>query len=263
MADPLSQKLAKRAGAAEPSTAPATFGSLCAAGLAGSGSGRGRGGGGWPAGLRPAGIVFDCDGLLVDTEPCWTVGETAVFAARGLPYGPEEKARFIGLSVPATSALMAEIFGEVGSEDAITEHVLGMVADVIAAQAEPMPGAVELVRTLAGKVPIAVASNSPRRLLDLSLARAGLTGIPDAVVAADEVTHGKPAPDLYLTACAALGVDPADSVAFEDTVTGVTSARAAGMAVVGVPSLNPDGFPADLVLETLADPDLLAWARAL
>jgi HAD superfamily hydrolase (TIGR01509 family) len=151
----------------------------------------------------------------------------------------------------------------VGSEDTITEHVLGMVAEVIAAHAEPMPGAVELVRALAGRVPIAVASNSPRRLLELSLDRAGLTGVPDAVVAADDVTHGKPAPDLYLAACAALGVDPGASVAFEDTITGVTSARAAGMTVVGVPSLNPDGFPADLVLDSLADPDLLAWARAL
>nr|WP_300147315.1 HAD family phosphatase [Propionicimonas sp.] len=215
------------------------------------------------ANLRPTGIVFDCDGLLVDTEPCWTVGETAVFASRGLPYGPREKARFIGLSVPATSALMAEIFGEVGSEDAITEYVLGMVADVIAAQAEPMPGAVELVRALAGRVPIAVASNSPRRLVDLSLARAGLAGVPDAVVAADEVVHGKPAPDLYLTACARLGVDPSASVAFEDTITGLTSARAAGMTVIGVPSLEPDGFPADLVFGSLADPGLLAWARAL
>lgn len=213
--------------------------------------------------LRPAGIVFDCDGLLVDTEPCWTVGETAVFAARGLPYGPAEKARFIGLSVPATSALMADIFDEQGNEDAITAHVLGMVAEVIASRAEPMPGAVELVRTLAGRVPIAVASNSPRRLVDLSLARAGLTGVPQAVVAADEVAEGKPAPDLYLTACDLLGVDPAASLAFEDTVTGVTSAHAAGMVVVGVPSLAPDGFPADIVLESLADPRLLAWARAL
>jgi HAD superfamily hydrolase (TIGR01509 family) len=213
--------------------------------------------------LRPAGVVFDCDGLLVDTEPCWTVGETAVFAERGLPYGPEQKARFIGLSVPATAALMAQIFDEVGAEDAITEHVLGVVADVIAARAEPMPGAVALVRALAGAVPIAVASNSPRRLVDLSLARAGLSGIPDAVVAADEVAHGKPAPDLYLAACARLGVDPALSVAFEDTVTGVTSARAAGLTVIGVPSLDPDGFPADLVLDSLADPGLVAWAQSL
>lgn len=213
--------------------------------------------------LRPAGIVFDCDGLLVDTEPCWTVGESAVFAARGLPYGPREKARFIGLSVPATSALMAEIFDEPGNEDAITAHVLGMVGDVIATRAEPMPGAVDLVRALVGKLPIAVASNSPRRLVDLSLERAGLTGVPQAVVAADEVESGKPAPDLYLAACALLGVDPAASVAFEDTVTGLTSARAAGMTVVGVPSLEPDGFPADLVFGSLADPALLAWARAL
>lgn len=215
------------------------------------------------ADLRPDGIVFDCDGLLVDTEPCWTVGETAVFAARGLPYGPAEKARFIGLSVPATSALMGQIFGEPGNDDAITEDVLRIVSEVIATQAEPMPGAVELVRTLAGRVPIAVASNSPRRLLDLSLERAGLTGVAGVVVAADEVAHGKPAPDLYLAACAGLGVDPSASVAFEDTVTGLTSARAAGMLVIGVPTMDGPGFTADLVFGSLADPALQAWARSL
>lgn len=207
--------------------------------------------------------MFDCDGLLVDTEPCWTVGETAVFASRGLPYGPAEKARFLGLSVPATSALMAEIFGEPGNDAAITADVLRIVSEVIATRAEAMPGAVDLVRALAGSVPIGVASNSPRHLVDLSLERAGLTGVPLAVVAADEVAHGKPAPDLYLTACAQLGVPASASVAFEDSVTGLTSARAAGMLVIGVPTMGAAGFPADLVFGSLADPALQAWARSL
>jgi HAD superfamily hydrolase (TIGR01509 family) len=209
---------------------------------------------------RPDGVVFDCDGLLVDTEPCWTVAESAVFASRGLPYGPAEKALFIGKSVPATVELMAAYFGEVGNDEAIREEVMSTIGDVIGGQAEPMPGALELVRAFSGRTPIGVASNSPRVILDIALQRAGLTGAFGAVIAADEVPVGKPAPDLYLAACRLLGADPSASVAFEDTRTGAAAARAAGMWVVGVPSLEPDGFPADLVLESLTDPRLLAWA---
>ena len=134
---------------------------------------------------RPEGVVFDCDGLLVDTEPCWTVAESAVFAARGLPYGTKEKALFIGKSVPATVELMAGLFGEVGNDDAIYAEVMGTVGDVILGQAEPMPGALELVRALSGRMPIGVASNSPRVILDITLQRAGLTGAFGAVIAAD------------------------------------------------------------------------------
>ena len=213
--------------------------------------------------MRPAGVVFDCDGLLVDTEPCWTVAESAVFAARGLPYGVAEKALFIGKSVPATVELMAGFFGETGNDDAIRTEVMSTVLDVIGGQAEPMPGAIELVRALSGRTPIGVASNSPRVVLDIALERAGLTGAFGAVIAADEVPVPKPAPDLYLTACRLLGAAPAASIAFEDTRTGVAAARAAGMWVVGVPSLEPDGFPSDLVLASLTDSRLLAWARSL
>ena len=213
--------------------------------------------------MRPEGVVFDCDGLLVDTEPCWTVAESAVFAARGLPYGVAEKALFIGKSVPATVELMAGFFGETGNDDAIRAEVMSTVIDVIGGQAEPMPGAIELVRALSARTPIGVASNSPRVVLDIALERAGLTGAFGAVIAADEVPVPKPAPDLYLAACRLLGVDPTASIAFEDTWTGAAAARAAGMWVVGVPSLEPDGFPSDLVLASLADPRLLDWARSL
>ncbi len=214
-------------------------------------------------GYRPAGIVFDCDGLLMDTEPCWTVAESSVFAARGLGYGAAEKSRYIGLSVPATVALMAAEFDEVGREAEIQAEVLTAVERVISEQAEPMPGALEIVAALGGRIPIGVASNSPRVVLDVALARAGLTESFGAIVAADEVAVPKPGPDLYLEACARLGVSPSASLAFEDTITGATAANAAGMRVIGVPSLSADGFPADLVLPSLTDPRLQAWLAQL
>lgn len=211
---------------------------------------------------RPAGVVFDCDGLLVDTEPSWTVAETAVFAQRGLPYGPAEKEIFIGRSLADTVVLMARIFDEPGAEDALAVELLDTVRQVIAAQAEAMPGALEIVAAVGARVPMAVASNSPRPVVEVALARGGLRELFEVVVSVEDVAAPKPAPDLYATACARLGVTPMGSVAFEDTVTGLASARAAGMRTVGVPTLSGIEFPADWVVARLDDPALMEWVRS-
>lgn len=207
-------------------------------------------------------VVFDCDGLLVDTEGRWTVAETALFARHGLPYGPDEKATFVGLTVPDAAAVMAVRFDRVGEEEAIGQELRAGAREAIAEQADPMPGAVEIVALLTGRVPFAVASNSPRDLLDVALSRSGLADQVQVTVAFDEVAHGKPAPDLYLRACELLDADVTRAVAFEDSPTGVASARAAGMFVVGIPG-HHDTLDADLVLDSLADPELVGWARGL
>jgi HAD superfamily hydrolase (TIGR01509 family) len=209
--------------------------------------------------FRPEAVVFDNDGLLVDSEACWSKAEGMIFAERGLDYPASIKAEFIGKSVPDTVTLMAQRFGEVGNEAAISAQLLKLAAEVIAAEAEPMPGAVELVTSLRGRMPIAVASNSPRALVEAALRPAGLWGRFDAMVSFDQVAAGKPAPDLYLKACALLGASAEHSLAFEDSETGLVSARAAGLAVVGVPTLKNLEFDADLVVDSLADPDLLEW----
>jgi HAD superfamily hydrolase (TIGR01509 family) len=212
--------------------------------------------------FRPEAVVFDNDGLLVDTESCWTKAEATIFAERGLEYPPAIKAEFIGKSVPDTVALMAQRFGEVGNEAAIGTRLLRLAAEVISAESVAMPGAVELVYSLRGRMPIAVASNSPRGLVEAALRPAGLWGRFDAVVSFDDVAIGKPAPDLYLKACAALAATPEHCLAFEDSETGLASARAAGLAVVGVPTLRNLEFDADLVVDSLADPDLMEWANS-
>lgn len=113
----------------------------------------------------------------------------------------------------------------------------------MARSAPPQPGARRLVRELrAAGVPIGVASNSPRELVALALGVAGLDDAFDAVLTADDVAHPKPAPDVYLAGCAALGADPARSIALEDSHTGVGAAVAAGMFVVGIPSLEGVGL---------------------
>lgn len=195
----------------------------------------------------------------MDTEPCWSVAETELFARRGLPFGPDEKALVIGKSLPAAADAMAKIFGELDDGAAIADELLRLVTEVVTAKAEAMPGARELVELTAAAVPVAVASNSPRALLEAALRRGGLSEMFPVKLAADEVAAPKPDPEMYLTACALLGVAPADALAFEDSMTGLRSARAAGVPVIGVPTLTHQDFPADVVLGSLRDEDLLAW----
>ena len=210
---------------------------------------------------RPKAVVFDCDGLLMDTEPCWTVAETELFARRGLPFGVEQKALVIGKSLLAASEGLADLFGEPGAAPGIAAELLELVAESVGSSAMAMPGARPVVDAAAAAVPVAVASNSPRALLEAALARGGFTGTFPVSIAADEIDRPKPAPDMYLRACELLSVAPADTLAFEDSMTGLRSARAAGVRVVGVPTLRTGEFPADLVVDSLQDGGLLAWMR--
>ncbi|MET9628335.1 HAD family phosphatase [Lentzea sp. NPDC006480] len=210
-------------------------------------------------GWRPEAVVFDCDGLLMDTEPCWTIAETEIFARRGLPFGPDQKALVIGKSVQAAALAMAEAFGESGRGPQLETELLGLVTEVVSAKAEAMAGAHEIVALAAAGASIAVASNSPRALLDAALDRGGFTGVFPVVVAADEVQNPKPAPDMYLEACRRLGVLPRDALAFEDSMTGLRSAQAAGIRTVGVPTLTDREFPAEVVVPSLRDQALLDW----
>jgi HAD superfamily hydrolase (TIGR01509 family) len=212
---------------------------------------------------RPAGVALDCDGLLVDTEVLWTIAESEVFARRGWDYSQQVKAQFIGTTLEWTVRRMTELFGEPGGEARLREEITTRVAEVISERAEPMPGALELVTALAGKVPMVVVSNSERRLVELSLGRSGLREIVSGIVAGDEVQAGKPAPELYLKACGLLGLAASDVLAFEDSLVGVRAAQAAGIAVVGIPTLDQDGFDPDFEFASLADPVLQAWAAAL
>lgn len=212
-------------------------------------------------------IVFDCDGLLVDTESCWTRAEAAVFAEHGHAFGLEQKKLLIGRTPTDLGFILAEYFGCPGQEKALTAGLLDRVRRELEEGVSLLPGALELVRTCAERVPVAVASNSPRPLLEIALDSTGLAGLLPVSLAVDDVPNPKPAPDLYLTACAALGAAPSRSVAFEDSRTGVAAARAAGLRLVVVPSL-PDAEPrtdtgADWLLESLAEPALHRWAGSL
>ena len=223
-------------------------------------------------GLRgglPAAVLFDMDGLLVDSEPVWTIAEVELSARLGAVFTPALKAAIVGTRLEVAVPTILRAYGApAGPEDVArtSAWLLARMVELFAAEALPLlPGAAELVTALrrAG-VPVALVSSSYRVLVDAVLAHGGLTF--DLTLAGDEVTHGKPHPEPYLTAARRLGVDPRDCVVLEDSPAGVTAGHAAGCAVVAVPSVaGVLVAPAarQLVAGSLAEVDLAALSRLL
>lgn len=178
--------------------------------------------------------VFDCDGLLVDSESIWLQMISEWLDAHGLNAGRAEE--FLGLSVNDTAARLASQ-GKSGDPGRIAAELTVRYTGLLRSGVSPMPGAVALFTGLAQHIPVAVASNGLRRDVTAMLADSGLLDLAQSVSTLEDVTEGKPFPDLYLAACRKLGVPPELAVAFEDSPAGAQAASAAGLTVVGV---NPD-----------------------
>ena len=180
-------------------------------------------------------VLWDMDGTLVDTEPYWIASEFALVAEFGGSWSAEDAHSIVGFDL-LDAAVELKTRGAVGLEpNQIVERLLDGVIEKVAEELPWRPGAPELLADcLAGGMPCALVTMSWRRLADAVLAAA-----PDgsfvASVTGDEVTSGKPDPEPYLAAAAALGVDPSECVAIEDSPTGVAAAMAAGCATLGVP----------------------------
>jgi HAD superfamily hydrolase (TIGR01509 family) len=204
-------------------------------------------------------VVFDCDGLLLQTEDCWTRAEAALFERYGKVFGPEEKRALIGTSSTTGSRVLERLLDQAGRADELGLELLELVERLLLEEAVAFPGAPELVQEVKERgIPIGVASNTPGMLLRGALACAGLLHEFAAVVAADEVAEPKPSPDVYVRACELLGARPSQSIALEDSPTGVAAARGAGMFVIGIPSYPGVTLEADLVAGSLRDPRVLA-----
>jgi HAD superfamily hydrolase (TIGR01509 family) len=213
-----------------------------------------------PPGPEPP-IVFDCDGVLLNSETAWTRAETRLFARYGRTYGIEEKRLLIGGSLEETAGELERILDRPGGSSDLLTELLELAAEEFAGPVEPMPGALDLVRDIRRqRRPVALASNSQRRLVDLALDGTPLAGAFDVILGGDEVARPKPAPDIYLEACRCLGTAPGDTVAIEDTPRGSAAARAAGMFVIGIPYFPDLPVEADLLAPSLEDP---AVRRAL
>jgi HAD superfamily hydrolase (TIGR01509 family) len=197
--------------------------------------------------------VFDCDGLLLDTEGLWTRAETALFAQHGLPFGPAEKAELLGTSTETSGRILGRLLGRPGDALELGRVLDELVSHELRDGVEPRPGALELVEALIGRRRLGVASNSTQRWVERVLDAAGFTEVFEVVVTAEDVAAPKPAPDVYLRAAELLGSPAADTIALEDSPPGAAAARAAGAYVIGVPYLPGQALEADLVVESLTD----------
>lgn len=199
--------------------------------------------------------VFDCDGLLVDSEPAWGRAEDRLLARRGHRYTEADRRDTVGRSIDETVSVYADRLGISGDTVSdLRSELIDLARDEFLAGVPLRPGAAELVAALRPWMRLGLASNTDRPLVQLALAPTTLANVFDVVVTGDDVVDPKPAPDLYLLACRLLGVRPSEAIAFEDSVAGVRSAKTAGLTVVAVPQL--DGLAvadADFVVGSLAD----------
>ena len=188
----------------------------------------------------PEAVVFDNDGLLLDTESVWTRAEQDLFERRGLEFTPAHKMELVGTSAEVAGKVLERRLGEPGRAAELIEELNELVVAELEHGVEAMVGARELLHALRERgTPIGLVSNSPIAFVRRSLEIVRFEDRFDVVVSAHETAAPKPAPDPYLEACRRLGVDPGPAVvALEDSPTGVAAARAAGLTVIGIPSLE-------------------------
>ncbi len=202
-------------------------------------------------------VVFDLDGVIVDSEHVWEEVRAAYTRESGGRYTERATRDMMGMSAPEWSAYMASELGVPGTPEEINAAVVERMLARYGEAPPLIPGAVDAVRAIAKRWPVAIASSSNRELIDVVLAAAGLADVVRVAVSSEEVERGKPAPDVYLEAARRLGVDPSRCVAVEDSENGIRSAKAAGMSVVAIPNQH---FPPDA--EALAQADVVLGSVA-
>ena len=206
-------------------------------------------------------VIFDLDGVLVDSEIWWDEVRTTFAEDHGRAWTAADQAAVMGANSAAWARIMRERLDLELAEAAIERAIVDGVVERYRREGAPgIEGAVEAVRRIGADRPVAVASSAHAEVISAALEATGLTDIFRVVVSSDEVAHGKPAPDVYLEAARRLGSRPAACLVVEDSYNGVKSARAAGMTVVLVPNHSVPPAPgaaelADVVLGRLADLD--------
>ena len=195
-------------------------------------------------------VVFDLDGVIVDSEQVWDEVREAYVRETGGTYTDESARDMMGMSSPEWSRYMAEALRVPGTPEEINAAIVERMLARYGEAPPLLPGALEAVRRVGASVPLAIASSSNRELIDVVLRASGLAADFRATVSSEEVPRGKPWPDVYLEAARRLGVDPVRCGAVEDSHNGIRSAKAAGMRVVAVPNAH---YPPDDEALELAD----------
>ena len=192
-------------------------------------------------------VVFDMDGVLIDSEPVWERVRRKFVADNGGRWPQDAQDRMMGMSTAEWSAYLSEDFGLRLPAPRVADLVIAAMAAEYQVHLPLLPGAVDAVRELSARYPLAVASSAPRSLIEAVLDASGLRPAFAAAVSSEEVARGKPAPDVYLEATARLGVPASACAAVEDSSNGLRSAAAAGLAVIAVP--RPEYPPAAEALD--------------
>jgi HAD superfamily hydrolase (TIGR01509 family) len=195
-------------------------------------------------------VIFDLDGVLIDSEELWDEARRAVAAEHGGQWRDDATGAMQGMSSPEWSAYMHDRLGVSLPPDQINDLVVGHLLGSYRTRLPLLPGAVEAVHRLGARWPLGLASSSNREVIDAVLADADLTDAFAVTVSSEEVPRGKPAPDIYLDVARRLGLSPDICAAVEDSTNGIRSALAAGLRVVAVP--NPTYLPAPEVLAEAA-----------
>jgi HAD superfamily hydrolase (TIGR01509 family) len=214
-------------------------------------------------------VVFDMDGVLIESEEIWDAIREAYVRERGGRYDAEVQRAMMGMSSVEWSRYLHETAGVPDEPEEINAEVVRRMLEAYREHLPLIPGAVDAVKRLAERYPLAVASSSNRPLIDAVLEVAGLAPYFAATVSSEEVRRGKPAPDVYLEAARRLGVAAERCAAVEDSHGGIRAAKAAGMFVIAFP--NPTYPPdeeslaqADVVIRSLDEltPELIASGSA-
>jgi HAD superfamily hydrolase (TIGR01509 family) len=212
-------------------------------------------------------VIFDLDGVLVDSESVWDSARREVVAANGGSWTDAATRAMQGMSSPEWSRYLRDELGVPLDPKEISRRVVERVLAAYDRKVPLLPGAVEAVRRLAKRWPLGLASSANRPVIDAVLRSADLTECFSATVSGDEVARGKPSPDVYLAAAEKLGVDAPRAAAVEDSTNGLRAGAAAGMLVIAVPNRE---FPpsddavdlASLVVESVGEltPELIEEA---
>jgi HAD superfamily hydrolase (TIGR01509 family) len=195
-------------------------------------------------------VIFDLDGLLIDSESVWDQARREYVAEHGGRWREQATREMMGMSSVEWSRYVTEELGVDRAPDVISAEVAARVSEIYRERLPLIPGAVKAVRRLAERWPLALASSSNREVIDQVLAVAGVADCFGATVSSEEVGSGKPAPDVYLEAAQRISTAPGDCAAIEDSHNGILSAHAAGMVVIAVP--NPDFPPGPQALDRAA-----------
>lgn len=192
--------------------------------------------------MSVAAIVFDLDGVLIDSEAIWADVRRGLAAEYGLPWPDDATTLMQGMNTREWAEYLHSVVGIPGGAELVADTVLDRMAQRYADHLPLLPHAVEVVTALAAQWPLALASSAARRLIDVVLHKTGLIDMFQTTISTEEVEKGKPSPLVYLEATTRLGVDPARTVGVEDSTNGLLAAAAAGLIVVAIP--NRDFPPA-------------------